>query len=405
MKIGDAVISFPVEPLGRSTMATIGIDASTANALERTGAEWYAYHLIQALKNLETPELEFVLYSREPLRDGLERLPPNWSSRVLAWNSLPFWRQLGLSWELLRHPVDLLFHPTHSIPLYHPRQVVVTLHDVGFERMPELYSVADLRYHRPMARRAVRIAQRVLTVSEFSRREIVAIYHADPARVVVTPNAVDPEVYHGSIPDATTSAVRKQLGVSGPFLLYLGRPELKKNLANILSAFEWIKQHRGWSDPLKLVLAGSLNHGPDRQPALATSKLKPHLVTLGYVPESELPGLIAAATALVFPSRYEGFGIPILQAQAVGTPVITSDRGAMRETAGAGAMLVDPDDIAAIAAAMMLVLDDPARRAALRAAGFDNVKRYSWDVTARLTLSVFRELLAEGTKASPSDRI
>lgn len=386
-------------------MATIGIDASRANARERSGAEWYAYYLIQALKKLETPGLEFVLYSREPLRDGLERLPSNWRHTLMPWRHLPFWTQCRLSLELTIHRVDLVFLPTHNVPLLHPRRVVATLHDIGFERHPELYPVSQLRYHRPMARRAVRAAGRVLTVSEFSRDEIVSFHKMDPARVTVTANAIDPAVYHPSIPETEQSAVRNRYGLSGPFLVFVGRLEAKKNLANILRGFALVKRRRGSGDPVKLALIGNPGHGFDAIKAvIAGDGLAPHLVLPGYVPEPDLPALLAAARGLVFPTRYEGFGIPILQAQAVGTPVITSDHAAMPETAGAGAILVNADDPEAIAGAMMVVLDDEARRRELRAAGLDNVKRFSWVETARVTLKVFREVLGAETKASPMDR-
>lgn len=385
-------------------MATIGIDASRANAHQPSGAEWYAYHLIQALKNLETPDLEFVLYSREPLREGLERLPANWCHRLMPWKHLPFWTQGRLSLELLVHPVDLLFLPTHSVPLIRPRRVVTTLHDIGFERHSELYSPAELRYHRPMARRAVRIASRVLTVSEFSRREIIDNYQVDPARVTVTPNAVDPSIYHRSIPEETRAVVLARLGLARPFFLYVGRLEAKKNLVNILRAFAILRSWPG-HDRIKLVLAGKPGFGfGDIHAEAATSGLGSALVLPGYLPEDDLPGLLAAADGLVFPSRYEGFGIPILQAQAVGTPVITAGHAAMPETAGGGAILVSADDPEAIARAMKNLVDDPELRASLRAAGFDNVKRYSWDETARITLNVFREVMGGETTASRSDR-
>ena len=375
-------------------MATIGIDASRANAHERTGAEWYAYHLIQALKKVEIPGLECVLYSREALRDGLEQLPPSWRARVLPWKNLPFWTQCGLSLELFRHPVDLLFQPTHSLPLFRPKRVVTTLHDIGFERLPRLYSRSDIRYHRHMARRAIRTASRILTVSAFSRQEIIDVYRVDPDRVVVTPNAIDPAVYHRSIPEEGKTAMLAKYRLASPFFVYLGRLEAKKNLVNILRGFSLFRSRRVTGDPIKLVLIGTPGFGWDRIRAeIQTSGLEPHLVRPGYVPEADLPGLLASADALVFPTRYEGFGIPILQAQGVGTPVITSQDSAMPEVAGAGAILVnakDPDDIAR---AMGSLMDDMSLRAAVRAAGFENVKRYSWDDTARLTMDVILQVL------------
>lgn len=392
-------------------MATIGIDASRANAPQRTGAEWYAYHLIQALKRLAVPGIEWVLFSREPWRDGLGELPPHWRGRILPWKHLPFWTLCGLSWELWRRPVDLLFEPTHVLPLFRPRHAVATLHDVGFERRPEFYPPASTWYHRSLARRAVRRASRILTVSAFSRREIIDVYRLDPGRVLVTPNAIDPTVYHGSVPEAQQSAMREKYRLGEPFFLYVGRLEAKKNVVNILRAFSLFKSRRGATDRTALLLIGTPGFGFDRiEAAIGACGLGPELVMPGYVPEQDLPGLMAAARALVFPTGYEGFGLPILQAQGVGTPVITSDHSALPEVAGAGAVLVKADDPQAIADAMERLADDGPLRAALRASGFENVKRFSWEATARLTVAALLDVLgpqhpaAPGTTAARSHR-
>ena len=160
-------------------MSLIGIDASRANAHERTGTEWYAYYLIQALKKFGVPGLEVVLYSKKFLRDGLERFPEGWSGKILTWGPKRFWNQLRLSWELHKNPVDLLFQPTHTLPLIRPKRVVTTLHDIGFERLPQLYASSERGYHRRSAKLAVRAASRLLTVSEFSKREIMEVYKVD----------------------------------------------------------------------------------------------------------------------------------------------------------------------------------------------------------------------------------
>lgn len=375
-------------------MALIGIDASRANAHERTGTEWYAYYLIQAMKKFPLPGLEYVMYSRKFLRDGLEEMPAGWYGKILPWKNLRFWNQFRLSWELFRHPVDLLFQPTHTLPLYRPKKVVTTLHDVGFERMPKLYRSSELNYHRYSARLAVRAASRILTVSEFSKREICEVYGVDPARVIVTPNAVDATMYHPNVSEEAKTAVLEKYRLSKPFFLYVGRLEEKKNLVNILHAFSIFKGWRGVGDPVRLLLAGSPGFGYERiQAEIDARKLTPHLLMPGYVPEADLPALYASADALIFPTRYEGFGIPIVQAQAVGTPVLTSDSASMPEVGGRGALYVkaeEPDDIAE---GMKKLVDDMPLRESLRAAGLENVKRFSWDDSARLALNAILEVL------------
>lgn len=376
-------------------MSLIAVDASRANAHERTGTEWYAFHVIQAMKKLRVPGLEFVLYSRKFLKDGLEELPDGWNAKILAWKNLRFWNQFRLSWELWRHPADLLFQPTHTLPLIRPKRVVTTLHDVGFERNPKLYAPSELRYHRYSARLATRVASRILTVSEFSKREIVDIYKIDPARVIVTPNAIDMAQYHASIPEETKQAMLEKYRLTKPFFLFVGRLEEKKNIINMLHAFSIFKGWRGTGDPIKFLLIGTPGFGYERiKREIKTRGLEPHLLLPGYVPEDDMPGLMAAADALIFATSYEGFGIPVLQAQAVGTPVIASDNTALPEVAGAGgAIFVKPQEPDDIAQAMKEIMDNMRLRESLIATGYENVKRFSWDETARVTMNVILEVL------------
>lgn len=375
-------------------MSLIGIDASRANASERTGTEWYSYYLIQALKSLPVPGLEFVMYSKKFLRDGLEEFPDGWSGKVLGWKPGRFWNQLRLSWELWRHPVDLFFQPTHTLPLYKPARVVTTLHDIGFEELPSLYRPSELRYHRHSAHLAVKRANRLLTVSEFSKREIVERYRVAPEKVVVTPLAVDTERYRPDQSAEDREAVLAKYRLSRPYFIYAGRVEEKKNVANLVHAFALFKGRRGVGDPIKLVLAGAPGYGAERvRKEILARGLGDQVVMPGYVPEGEMPALIGSAHLLLLTSWYEGFGLPILQAQACGTPVIASDRASLPEVGGRAALYVKPEEPEDIARAMRKLIEESATCERLRADGFENVKRFSWAATARLTMNVFLEVL------------
>lgn len=375
-------------------MALIGIDASRANARERTGTEWYSYYLIQALKKIRVPGLEYMLYSKKFLWDGLEEFPPGWNGKILYWRSQRFWNQFRLSWELWRHPVDLFFQPTHTLPLFAPRRSVTTLHDIGFERLPKLYRPAELRYHRYSAQLAVKRANRILTVSEFSRREIIERYKLPPERVTVTPLAVDEARYRADIPEDAKEAVLTKYRLSRPFLIYVGRIEEKKNIVNLIHAFSLFKSRRGVGDPVKLLLVGGPGFGIERiRREIAASKLESSVIMPGYVPEEEMPALIAAARLLLLPSWYEGFGLPILQAQACGTPVIASEAASMPEVGGEAALYAKPDEPEQLAQVMKTLMDESSVWERSRALGFDNVKRFSWDETARLTMNAFLEVL------------
>ncbi len=375
-------------------MALIGIDASRANAHERTGTEWYSYELIQALKKIQVPGLEFLLYSKKFLRDGLEQFPPGWDGKILSWRTQRFWNQLRLSWELRRHPVDVFFQPTHTLPLFTPKRVVTTLHDIGFERLPKLYRPAELRYHRYSARLAVSRAHRLLTVSEFSRREIIERYGLSPERVVATPLAVDTNRYRPDISEEEKDAVLTKYRLSRPFFMYAGRIEEKKNIANLVHAFSLFKNARGVGDPVKLLLVGLPGFGFERvKKEIESRKLGSSVVFTGYVPEADMAALIAAAKILLLPSWYEGFGLPILQGQACGTPVLASRAASMPEVGGDAALYARPDEPEEFFAAMKTLMDESSEWERRRLLGFENIKRFSWDETARRTMNVLFEVL------------
>jgi glycosyltransferase involved in cell wall biosynthesis len=375
-------------------MARIGIDASRANAHERTGTEWYSYELIQALKKIQVPGLEFLLYSKKFLHDGLEQFPPGWDGKILYWRTQRFWNQFRLSWELWRHPVDVFFQPTHTLPFFTPKRVVTTLHDIGFERLPKLYRPAELRYHRYSAQLAVSRANRILTVSEFSRQEIIERYKLPPERVVATPLAVDTNRYRPDISDEEKDAVLTKYRLSRPFFIYAGRIEEKKNIVNLVHAFSIFKSARGVGDPVKLLLVGLPGFGFERvKKEVAARKLESSVVFPGYVPEADMPALIAAAKILLLPSWYEGFGLPILQGQACGTPVIAARAASMPEVGGDAALYARPDEPEDLARAMKSLMDESSEWERRRVLGLENIRRFSWDETARLTMNVLLEVL------------
>lgn len=372
----------------------IGIDASRANAQKKTGTEWYAYELIQALKKFQVPGLEYVLYSKKFLRDGLEELPEGWDATILSWPLRRFWNQLRLSRGLMKDKVDLFFQPTHTLPLYKPKRTVTTLHDIGFERMPKLYRRAELRYHRYSAKLAVKRANRILTVSEFSKREMMDVYKLPEDRIVVTHLGFDATRYHPNIPEEEKNAALVKYRLSRPYFMYIGRIEEKKNIANLIHAFAIFKGWRGIGDPIKLLLVGTPGFGIERiKKEIASRKMEEHVIMPGYVPEEEVPALLSAADALVFPSRYEGFGLPIIQAQACGTPVITANVASMPEVGGEAALYVGPEAPEQLAETLREFTSESALRERLRALGLENVKRFSWNETARKTLNVLLGVL------------
>ena len=369
----------------------IGIEASRANKPHKTGVEWYAWHVIQELKRL-TPgdKNSWILYTNAILQGGLEALPENWYEVRAKW-PFPFgWTQFRLSWEMMHRPTDVLFLPGSTMPRIVPKKTVVTIHDMGFHHLPKLYKQRQVHIHETAVREAVKKAARIITVSEFTGRDLVESYGADPSRIAITPLGVDHSIYRPVTDAAVIDECLTRHHLSRPFFVTVGRIEAKKNIVMLIKAFTEFKSRRGIGDPHKLVLIGIPGFGyDDVKRVIATSAVKSDIVELGYVSESDKPILLSAASALIHPSKYEGFGIPLVEAMACGCPVISSNAASLPEVAGEGnALLFSPDDVEALISQMQQVVSDESVAARLRAAGPARATGFTWEQTAKLTLPV-----------------
>jgi glycosyltransferase involved in cell wall biosynthesis len=394
----------------------IGIDASRANKIQKTGTEWYSYYLIQELKKLDKKN-HYFLYSKEPLRGALGDLPANFESKVLSWPPKFLWTQFRLSLEMFRNSPDLLFVPAHTIPLLHPRKTVTTCHDIGFERFPELYSNLELHYHRFGMRLAVKKAVKIIVPSEFTKKEMVEVYGADPKKFVVIYHGYDQEVYKireniplapftkgefggvataaplskGHVPSFVNDRSRGIREITEPFILYIGRLEKKKNTAGLIETFNVILRHSKHDimKNLKLVLVGGPGYGFEEvKEKIKKYNLEDRVIMPGWLGGEELAVLLNAAELFVFPSFYEGFGLPILEAMACNCPVAASRLSSIPEVGGEAIEYFDPYNIQDMADKIAKVLLDKNRREELRKRGLERVKEFSWEKCARETLEV-----------------
>lgn len=367
----------------------IGIDASRATTGQRTGTEAYAFHLIRTLIPMAAERGHRLrLYFNQSPPDNLFE---DWrdSERVVM-PQRRLWTHQALGRELRRRPPDVFFTPAHVIPIGYRGAAVATIHDLGYEQFPEAHPRRQLAYLRWSTRHNARIGRRVLADSGATRDDLVRIYDVDPARIDVVYPGADPDLRRDDDPARIADACAKY-GIRSPYLLYLGTLQPRKNLVRLVEAFAASELYtKGYT----LVLAGKV--GWLSQPLLDVISRFPsvvggHIWVIGYVDEADKAALLSGATSLVFPSLYEGFGFPVLEAQACGTAVICANTSSLPEVAGVGALLVDPLDTAALAEAMRQVIGDSNLQNNLIAAGHANLARFSWPDAAAHVLDILEQ--------------
>lgn len=363
----------------------IGIDASRIAITERTGTERYSFELIGALAQRDRRN-NYTLYG-----NGLPRMLPLVGPNV-ALRSIPFprlWTHIRLSLELAQNPPDVFFVPAHVLPLYHPPRSIVTIHDLGYLAFPDAHTAARrLELHLTTLWNA-RTARRVIAISQATKDDLIRHYRIAPEKIAVVHHGLAPQFRPVTDQDAL-AATRACYGIGEHYLLYVGTVQPRKNLTRLIDAFATAMRDRSeMSQHLQLVIAGKkgwLTETIERRAAAAG--ITDQVRFTGYVSDADLPALLSGARAFVFPSLYEGFGMPAIEAMACGTPVLTSTTSALPEVAGDAALLVDPHDTQAIAAALTRLATDAALRADLRARGLAHAAQFTWKRCAEETLRV-----------------
>jgi glycosyltransferase involved in cell wall biosynthesis len=300
------------------------------------------------------------------------------------------WHQTTLP-DLLRHRgVDVLHIPSYRRMLWsRPCALVSTIHDLAPFHVPGKYDPARMFYGRVVARQLAQRQDELIAVSEVTARDLATDFQASRDCVTVVPNGIDHDRFRPGPAEAARAAVCVPRGVTGPFFLYVARLEHPaKNHARLIEAFARYKAASGSS--WQLVLAGSDWHGAEAIHALiAASPYAKEIHALGFVPAEELPAWYRAAGAFVFPSLYEGFGLPPIEAMACGCPVLSSTRGALAETVGTAAGRLEPEDPAQMERQLARIVAEPAWRADLQSSGLARAAAFTWDATAAATFGVY----------------
>jgi glycosyltransferase involved in cell wall biosynthesis len=366
--------------------------AVDAHAIGRhlTGNEVYVRSLLREFATLD-PDSEFTAYISE---EGAERLVPRrFRTRHIA--SDPYFR---LGWDLsrrLRADKPDLIHVQYTAPLFNRTPVVVTVHDVSFIENPEYFPAVRRALLRFNVARTVKLASRIITVSEFSRDAILRTYPVSPDKVRVIPNAVSSEFRVVSRGRAT-QAIRERFGIAAPFIFSVGDLQPRKNHIGLITAFAGlVAAHPELNH--HLVIAGQNTWFTPRVLAAAqASGLASRIHFTGFVSDADLVQLYNACDCFAFPSFYEGFGLPILEAMACGRAVACSNTSAMPEVAEGAGLLFDPRNPTSIARAIADILLDTELRERIESRGLQRAAHFNWRKSARATLEVYREVVAEG---------
>jgi glycosyltransferase involved in cell wall biosynthesis len=303
-----------------------------------------------------------------------------------------WWEQAGVLLAGRRARIDLLHSPYWTNPLWSPWPTVVTVHDVIQLVLPEYRMLARQRVYFALVTRALRHATAIITVSERSRQDLVRTVGVPIERVFVVENAI-PEHLGPVRESAALEAVRARYGLAEPFVLYLGGNDLRKNLGRLIRAYAGLPQ--SLRAGFQLVVAGRQwphDHPlyPDPKRTVRELGLGDRVVFTGGVPEEEKATLLSAATVFAFPSLYEGFGLPVLEAMACGTPVLTANGSSLPEVTGDAALLVDPTSVEAIGEGLRGLLESPERRRDLSERGIERAKQFRWSRVAARTVEVYR---------------
>ena len=362
----------------------IGIEAERANNPQKTGVEHYAKQLILALAEIDRVN-SYVLYLRTKPESWLLNLPANFKVKVIPFPV--FWTQIRISWEMLVHPVDVLFIPASALPIIHPKKSVVTIHDIGWRYFPDSFTGFMRNFLEWSTKFAVKNASAIIAVSESTKKDLIKFYSVDESRVVV--------VYHGfdrngvvqatGLPNQADVAGRWP-ALQGPYVFFLSTLQPRKNLEGLIDAFRILKTQNP-DLPHKLVIAGK--PGWKFEPILEKIKQNQDIVIyLNHVSDADRFVLLKRADLLVLPSFYEGFGMQILESFDANTPVATSNISSMPEVAGDAAVYFDPKDISDITKAIKMVLVDKSLADSLRAKGKERLKNFSWKKCACETLKI-----------------
>jgi glycosyltransferase involved in cell wall biosynthesis len=397
----------------------IGIDASRANRKNKTGTEWYSFYLIKNLAIIDKKN-QYILYlDKDPLPE-LENIikdSANFSFKILNWPFTSFWTLGRLTLEMIWSRPDVLFVPAHALPLFSPSNTINTIHDVAFVRELDIYRQeapkASTKFRRQVLRLIIKLlsfgryegnsleylnwstafalkkASKIITVSNFTKKEILECYpKVKSDKIKVVHNGFPNDLFNTNVDQIKIDSVLNKYNISKPYYLYVGRLEKKKNTSFLIEALSILRSDFPEIKE-KLVLIGNAGYGYDEvKYAMEEFNLSREVIMPGWVDEADMPDIFKGASAFIFPTRHEGFGIPVIQSLACGIPTAVSDIPVLHEIAAESVYYFNQNDKHDIAKAMSELVINQELKTSLTNKGLEQVKKFSWLKCAEETLAV-----------------
>lgn len=363
----------------------IGIDGNEANQKTRVGVGQYAYNLLQKLYLLDTENVYHIYLKEKPLKD-FPKARKNWHYVVIGPKA--FWTKIALPLHLVITNVklDYFYSPGHYSPSPSPLPTIPTIHDIGYLQYPTQFTKKDFYQLVNWTQKSIKQATHIIAVSEFTKSELVNTYHLKPEIISVVYNGTNPPP---KILPSDTKKVLSKFKINNPYFLAVGTLKPNKNYPFLIKAFsKFLIKNPNY----QLVIAGKKGWlFSDIEKIMAKNSLSSQVIFTDYITETEKWALYKSAEALVIPSTYEGFGIPAIESQKVGTPVIASHIPPLKEVLESSALFIDPYKIKSLSEAFEKILE-PKLRAKLISEGKKQSQKFTWKLSAKKLISIFNHL-------------